>query len=229
MRHRRPPGPAIASGTRSGDRSDRADPLWSRRPTRSPVGQAPLSIDCWREPRSRSTSPRLRAAKSCLLDVMVLRLSVPVAGPRGKEEGENPRAVDQIGARSPGRWSDASRSTAPAPQSKPVAPASRLVAQVAPSVVLGFGLRILASEPARVRLYSDRGRLCAQTSKAMVRELSPIPLSDTHSMLVKGPKTPFHYAAARVVLLQKATESFRKAAGRSRHNPSKAVDRPAYG
>src|SRR5207245_4237646 len=82
----------------------------------------------------------------------------PLAGPRGKEEGENPRAVDQIGARSPGRWGDAVE--APALQSKPVAPASRLVARVAPSVAFGLGLRIPAAGPARVRLYSYRGRLC---------------------------------------------------------------------
>src|SRR6266566_1259496 len=101
---------------------------------------------------------------------MVLRPSVPPAGPRGKEEGENPRAVDQIGARSPGRWGDAVE--APALQSKPVAPASRLVARVAPSVAFGLELKIPAAGPARVRLYSYRGRLCAQPSKAIVRELS---------------------------------------------------------
>src|SRR5437667_9105557 len=96
---------------------------------------------------------------------MVLRLSVPRAGPRGKEEGENPRAVDQIGARSPGRWGDAVE--APAQQSKPVAPASRLVARVAPSVASGLRLRILAAGPARVRLYSYRGRLCGRRPKAV--------------------------------------------------------------
>ena len=125
-----------------------------------------------REPRSRLSSPRLLAAQSCLLDVMVLRPSVPLAHPRGKEEGENPRAVGQIGARSPGRWGGALRSTAPAPQSKPVTHASRLVALVAPSVASGLGLSILAAGPARDSHYSYRERLCAQPSKAIVRELS---------------------------------------------------------
>src|SRR4030081_2910321 len=91
---------------------------------------------------------------------MVLRLSVLLAGPRGKEEGENPRAVDQIGARSPGRWGDAGEG--PALQSKPGAPASRLVARVAPSVALGLGLRIPAAGPARESHYSYRDRLCGR-------------------------------------------------------------------
>src|SRR5260370_15329057 len=90
---------------------------------------------------------------------MLLRPSVPLAGPRGKEEGENPRAVDQIGARSPGRWGDAFRSTAPAPQSKPVTHTSRLVALVAPSVASELGLSILAAGPARDSHYSYRERL----------------------------------------------------------------------
>jgi len=103
---------------------------------------------------------------------MVLRPSVPLAHPRGKEEGENPRAVGQIGARSPGRWGGALRSTAPAPQSKPVTHVSRLVALVAPSVASGLGLSILAAGPARDSHYSYRERLCAQPPKAIVRELS---------------------------------------------------------
>jgi len=41
-----------------------------------------------------------------------------------------------------------------------VTAASRLVAQVAPSVASGLGLSILAAGPARVRPYSYCGRLC---------------------------------------------------------------------
>lgn len=45
---------------------------------------------------------------------MVLHLSVRLIGPRGSQEDEDPRAADQIGARSPSRWGDAGRSRAPA-------------------------------------------------------------------------------------------------------------------
>ena len=86
-------------------------------------------------------------------------------GPRGGARGHNPRAVDQIGTRPPGRWGNACRSTTPAPQSKPVTQASRLVARVAPSVAFGLGRRIVAAGPAHLRLYSDRGRLCGPSLK----------------------------------------------------------------
>jgi hypothetical protein len=49
-----------------------------------------------REPRSRLSWPRVRAAQSCLLDVIVLRRSVPLSGPRANR-GREPRAVDQPG------------------------------------------------------------------------------------------------------------------------------------
>src|SRR5207248_5030476 len=70
-----------------------------------------------------------------------------------------PERSDPFGTRPPGRWGNARRSTAPAPQSKPVTHASRVVAHVAPSVASGLGLRILAAGPAVDRLYSYRGRL----------------------------------------------------------------------
>src|ERR1019366_6540848 len=57
---------------------------------------------------------------------------------------------------------NAGRSTAPVPQSKPVARASRLVAQIAPLVASGLGPRILAAGPAPVRLYTHYGRLCGR-------------------------------------------------------------------
>ena len=38
----------------------------------------------------------------------------------------------------PGRWDNAGRSTSPAPQSKPVTLASRLVARIAPLVAFGL-------------------------------------------------------------------------------------------
>ena len=85
--------------------------------------------------------------------------SLPVPLGLARNEHEDPRAFRHIGTRPPGRWGNARRSTAPAPQSKPVIPASRLVAHVAPLVASGLGLRILAAGPAVDRLYSYRGRL----------------------------------------------------------------------
>ena len=76
---------------------------------------------------------------------MVFKPSRPSVGSTRKEEGQNPRAVNQIGTRPPGRWGDARRSTAPAPQSKPVTPASRLVARVR---AVG-GIRARAENPGR--------------------------------------------------------------------------------
>src|ERR1019366_6077372 len=46
---------------------------------------------------------------------------------------------------------------------KPVPPASRLVAQVAPSVASGLGLSVPAAGPARHPHYSRCGRLCEQS------------------------------------------------------------------
>jgi hypothetical protein len=60
----------------------------------------------------------------------------------------NQDGTRQDGARPASRWGNAGRSMLPAPRSKPVTRASRLVAQIAPSVALGFGLRILAAGPA---------------------------------------------------------------------------------
>src|SRR5689334_12178939 len=78
---------------------------------------------------------------------------------RAKETTRGPRAFRHIRTRPPGRWGNARRTTALAPQSTPVTPASRLVARVAPLVAFQLGLRILAAGPARIRLYSYRRRL----------------------------------------------------------------------
>ena len=117
------------------------------------------------DPRLRLSSPRQRSGRSRVLRVMVFGPSRPSVGSARKERGLEPRAVNQIGTRPPGRWRNARRSTAPAPQSKPVTPASRLVAQVAPSVASGLGLSVPAAGPARHPHYSCCGRLCEQTSK----------------------------------------------------------------
>jgi hypothetical protein len=49
---------------------------------------------------------------------MIFKPSRPSVGSARKEEGQNPSAVNQVGTRPPGRWGNARRSTAPAPQSK---------------------------------------------------------------------------------------------------------------
>ncbi len=98
------------------------------------------------------------------------RLPIPLLGPRAKDEGENPRASNQIGTTPPGRWGDACRSRAPAPQSKPVAHASRLVTHNAPSVASGLGVRILAAGPARLPLYSHSG-VCARGPQTVCSDL----------------------------------------------------------
>jgi hypothetical protein len=117
------------------------------------------------DPRLRLTSPRLRSGRSRVLRILVFGPSRPSVGSARKERGLEPRAVNQIGTRPPGRWGNARRSAAPAPQSKPVTPASRLVAQVAPSVASGLGLSVPAAGPARQPQYSCCGRMCEQTSK----------------------------------------------------------------
>jgi hypothetical protein len=96
---------------------------------------------------------------------MIFKPSRPSIGVVRKEEGPKPRAFNQIGTRPPGRWDNARRSTAPAPQSQPVTHASRLVAQITPSVALGLGVRILAAGPAHVRLYTDSSRCVNHSSK----------------------------------------------------------------
>jgi hypothetical protein len=142
--------------------------------TRSPLGQAALSIDCRREPARAALTIEFASPARCPVlsprrhGLYAFR---PSGGSAREGGGREPRAVDQIGARSPGRWGDAVE--VPALQSKPVAPASRLVARVAPSVASGLGLSILAAGPARDSHYSYRERLCdrrPQSRRNAIRE-----------------------------------------------------------
>jgi hypothetical protein len=96
---------------------------------------------------------------------IVLVPSRPSIGVERKDEGKDPGAFKSDSNASTEPVGNARWSTTPAPQSKPVAHASRLVARGAPSVAFGLGLRILAAGPARIRLYSDRGRLCDPDAK----------------------------------------------------------------
>jgi hypothetical protein len=85
----------------------------------------------------------------------------------------------------------------PALQSKPVAHASRLVAQVAPSVAFGLGVRIPAAGPAHLRLYSHSGRvrgpqkICSNFS-ARIGRLPPTARPDSHRPYRPGITEPHH-------------------------------------
>jgi len=121
-----------------------------------------------RDSRSRLGSRCLRTAKSCRLRVIVFKPSRPLYRARAQGRGREPPRVQSAWDEATGPAGDARGSTAPAPQSKPVAPASRLVAQVAPSVASGLGLRILAAGPAINRLYSYSRRLCEPDLKSLL-------------------------------------------------------------
>ena len=131
---------------------------------RRPGVQASSGIDCRREPPRSAIVSQLATPTRCriVFGLRHGRQAFPslwwVRAER--KRARNPRAFNQVGTRPPSRWGNARRSTARAPQSKPVTPASRLVAQEAPLVAAGLGLRILAAGPARLRLYSCCGRLC---------------------------------------------------------------------
>ena len=78
----------------------------------------------------------------------------------------DPRACNQTGTQPPGRWDNADRSTATAPQSKPVGPASRLVAHAVPLVAFGLGLRISGRGASRLTDSTPIvERLCAPNPK----------------------------------------------------------------
>jgi hypothetical protein len=122
------PSRRIASGTRSGDRSDQTGRALFRLPSARRAFRrrwASIADESRCESRLRLSSPRLRSGRSRVVRVMVFGPSRPSVGSARKERGLEPRAVNQIGTRPPGRWRDARRSTAPAPQSKPVTPSPR--------------------------------------------------------------------------------------------------------
>ena len=115
---------------------------------RSPGVQTALRIDCLGEPpRSRIAIEFASPARRRVLSPQGHRAHVfpSLCRVRTQGRGPEPRAFGQIETKPPGRWGNAGRSTAPAPQSKPVTHASRLVAQVAPLVAL----RLRAENPGR--------------------------------------------------------------------------------
>jgi hypothetical protein len=135
----------------------------SRGGIRLPSVQASLGVDRRREPPRSAITSQFAASTRCPI-VFRPRHGVQAfpslswVGAQRKRARTHARS-NQIATCPPGWWDNARRSsTAPAPQSKPVTHASRLVAQVAQSVAFGLGLRILAAGPAHVRHYSDRSR-----------------------------------------------------------------------
>ena len=153
---------------RSGDRADPSGPPWSGHralPARSSVAghRSPRKPAVTRdhEPARRADAPpdRVLSASSSS------RLSIPLLRLRARKRARTPARSTRSGTKPPGRWGNVRRANAPAPQSKPVVQASRLVTQKASSVASGLGVRIRAAGPAHLRLYSHSDRLRAPTSK----------------------------------------------------------------
>jgi hypothetical protein len=125
---------------------------------RSPDAQTSLGIDRLRDPSPPTIAIKLASPARCQVPSRPRHRSwafPSLCWVRAEGRGaRNPARSIRLGRDHPDRWGNAGRSTAPAPQSKPGTRASRLVAQTAPLVALRFRLRILATGPAPVRLYS---------------------------------------------------------------------------
>jgi hypothetical protein len=113
-----------------------------RRPAARPLRSrrlASIATETRRDPGSRVSSPRLRAAELCSVRFMVIKPSRPSRA-RAKEIARGPRRSDTLG-----RGHRASGVTpaeyAAGPAVKTSNPASRLVARVAPLVAFGLGLK----------------------------------------------------------------------------------------
>ena len=142
-----------------------------QRAIRSPGVETSLGIDRPRDPPRSTIAIELVSPARCQVlsaQSHVFRPSQSLCRVRAQGRGLEPREVNQIGTRPPCRRGNAGRSNAPAPQSKPVTPASRLEAQVAPSVAFGLGLRILAAGPARVSTLLRLQALCEPELKSLL-------------------------------------------------------------
>jgi hypothetical protein len=130
---------------------------------RSPGVQTSLGTDGMRDPRSTIAIALAPPARCQVLSCLRHGFGLPVSllGPRGRKRARTPERSMRLG-RDHRIGGVTPVESAPAPQSKPVARASRLVAQIAPLVASGLGPRILAAGPAPVRLYSYYGRLCGR-------------------------------------------------------------------
>lgn len=83
--------------------------------------RASIARESSRDPRSRVNWSRRRATRSRVSRVIVFSAFPSLYG--GRTEGEGPRTPERsnrVGTKPPSRWDIAGRTTAPAPQSKPV-------------------------------------------------------------------------------------------------------------
>jgi hypothetical protein len=111
--------------------------------------RASIADESRSDPRCESTRLANALPDYVLSATRSSSLLVPRSDPRNEEVRTAARSITSGRIQRPA-GGNALRSTAPAPQSKPVAHASRLVAQDAPSVALGLGVRIVAAGPAHV-------------------------------------------------------------------------------
>ena len=119
--------------------------------------QAPPSVDR----RGNSARPEITsqlAAPTGRLTVFCARHaftpSIPRLGPRARMRATSPARSIRLRRGHRGGGVTPYRA-APAPRSKPIAHASRLVTHCAPSVASGRGVKIRAAGPAHLRLYSQ--------------------------------------------------------------------------
>ena len=134
---------------------------------------ASIAAETRRDPRSPANPPHRRAAKSCSVRVIGFAFH-PSVGTARKEEGREPQRVQpgcdeatEAGGVPP------AGANQPAPQSKPVTHASRLVTHNTPSVASEPGVRILAAAPAHLlTVLRSRAFACADL-KSPARAPSP--------------------------------------------------------
>ena len=118
---------------------------------RSQGAQTASGLNCRREPPRPAIASQLAAPTRCQIMFRprhdAQAFPSLYMGSRGRR-GLEPPSVHQGRDEPPGRWDNADRTPAPALQTKPVTPASRLVAQEAPLVASKLRPRILAAGPA---------------------------------------------------------------------------------
>jgi hypothetical protein len=136
-----------------------------------------------RNPRSRLSSPRLRAANSCLVRVILVWAFQSLCWVRAEGRGLKPRERSMT-SRHAGHRADGvtPRSRTPTPRSKPVTPTSRLVAQQRRRWHSSLGRGFWPQGPATYRHYSDCG-VCGVIPKrtietAMHRGAPPVAMPD---------------------------------------------------